>query len=313
MQVLYHDDLDGAASAAMLVSHLRTRGVVTDHFTPIDYKDTLNWNSLVPAKTSGPFAIVDFQFHPAASIFFDHHPTSFLDNLQWYETHRARHALGYLSHWDPQGKSCCQVIFDTCLSLGRDFSDLVTAANIVDTAAYDSVQAYFDPNTVPSAMSQAYFLLSPGERSELIRRFMKGSLAAGYDFMQPRIEQAFVKQQPHLSRYGDYVILNGLTAITDLSVEDAPPFIRYAIFLFYPKARYSITLFRGSNVGDMRVSLSRNPWLDFEHQDLSEKVLPVGGGGHSYAAGVTFYKNNTKDPRVEAWRLIRKTIEELAA
>lgn len=315
MEILFHDDFDGIASAAMLSTHLLERGTEVQQLTPVDYNYITedNWACVTPTSTRGPFAIVDFQFHPAATIFIDHHPTAFLGHKSWRATHETRNALGYLSYWNETAPSCAQVIEDN-LELDVGFGDLVAAANTIDQAAYPSVESYFDPSQPASAMCQAYHLLTTGEKTELAQRFATGSLLSGYRFMNKHIDQAFSQTKQHLARYGEFISprLDTAVLITDLTKKNAPPFIRYAAFSFYPQALYSLTVFAGSNEGDVRVNLSRNPWIEFKHQDLGAKVLSIGGGGHSYAAGVTFYGSNKQIcPSVEAWRLLRRTLEEL--
>ena len=77
LTIHYHRDFDGLASAAILAWCLRERfGLAEVGWKGINYDRKRDW----PTFGEGTeFAIVDFHFHPAAAYWFDHHPTTFLD------------------------------------------------------------------------------------------------------------------------------------------------------------------------------------------------------------------------------------------
>src|SRR3989344_1206192 len=69
--------LDGAASAAVLKYFLNLQGDDFENYVPL--KHPVNKNKWKKLKAKNPIAITDILYHPKAAIWFDHHPTSFMD------------------------------------------------------------------------------------------------------------------------------------------------------------------------------------------------------------------------------------------
>ena len=73
----YHRDFDGVVSAAVLAKALRERCGEDPQWQSVNYDQRDDWRSFQAGRR---FAIVDFHFHPRAEWWFDHHPTTFLDD-----------------------------------------------------------------------------------------------------------------------------------------------------------------------------------------------------------------------------------------
>src|SRR5262249_53891823 len=94
----YHRDFDGVVSAAMLLSLLET----TPSLHPVDYHLKSYWASM---RLDSPAAIVDFLFHPDATVWIDHHVQPFVLS-EWADL--ALHHKFYI--WDVNALSCPPVI-----------------------------------------------------------------------------------------------------------------------------------------------------------------------------------------------------------
>jgi nanoRNase/pAp phosphatase (c-di-AMP/oligoRNAs hydrolase) len=59
---------------------------------------------------------------------------------------------------------------------------------------------------------------------------------------------------------------------------------RYAPYLAYPRARYSVGV--TSNGSGAKITAMRNPWMRFKSVPLGEIFRQYGGGGHQRVASV---------------------------
>ena len=80
LKIYYHRDFDGMASAAILAKALVESKLEKEVlWQGVNFDNRLNWDSFASGER---FAIVDFHFHPRAEYWFDHHPTTFLQEGQ---------------------------------------------------------------------------------------------------------------------------------------------------------------------------------------------------------------------------------------
>ena len=137
---------------------------------------------------------------------------------------------------------------------------------------------------------------------------MQGSLEAARDRLTPVIDRVLERNARVLEQLvAPAIQLDGVVAVLDVA-SPGLPFLRFAPYLVFPQAEYTVTLY---NRGDgLAVSLGRNPWLKSGHVDLGAIARREGGGGHAYAAGVTFPNSQYGDPysvaRVNLLALVRE-------
>lgn len=70
MNVYFHADLDGLASAVILADYLSEQDHETCCFFPVRHDVLQGWER---TELRRPAAILDFRFHPSAEYWFDHH------------------------------------------------------------------------------------------------------------------------------------------------------------------------------------------------------------------------------------------------
>ena len=141
LTIHYHRDFDGMVSAAVLASILGERGEEDQHLTSVNYDQRTDWSSFGQGTR---FAIVDFHFHPGAEYWFDHHPTTFLD-----EDLRAAYSPSERWMWDETSPSCPPMILAHAerwwgYEVPERFREMARWSDVVDAARYESVdQAIF--------------------------------------------------------------------------------------------------------------------------------------------------------------------------
>lgn len=302
MRILFHDDLDGAASAAVLNGFLEdVVGERGNNFLPVNFHLETDWlfPQLPFLNVDERFAIVDFLYHPAAEVWFDHHPTAFKTGM--YRAHFESRKASLLQ-WDTTAPSCARLIYETLRpiwsSAGR-MAELVEGADMIDQARYPSVEAYFDAKHPAIAINHAWSRLDEALKDRLIRTLTQGTLQDGLAAVRPQMEEAKQAQHEILSDYRQYVDLRGTVAVTD--VGNVPrPFVRYASYSYFPQALYSLALYRPKDENAVYVSIGKNPWIAFEHAHLGELAKRWGGGGHAYAAGMEFRGRDHTNPYLAA-------------
>lgn len=315
LTVLYHDDFDGAASAAMLMALLVHMLCEREFdFKAIDYGNDLGWTKPVPgvlgADFKGDFAVVDFQYHPAAKYFFDHHPTAFLQP-EWRKQCAERSVTEYCQ-WAPT-VSCAELIWTAMPPEAQlYFERLRTAANLIDGARYPTPDDYFQATSPEIGISVAWHRLSPAEKVGVIARLAKVDIEGARDSIEAHVSAAVAENLAQLDAVGEYCELRGNTVIVDC-VKARSGMVRFAPFYYHPTAKYALTLF--SHEQDVRTSLGKNPWLAFdplnEGIDLGAIAKRVGGGGHPFAAGAAFRQSEHPFPYIEAWRFVAGLAREL--
>jgi hypothetical protein len=83
---------------------------------------------------------------------------------------------------------------------------------------------------------------------------------------------------------------------------------RYAPYLFFPKARYSLGMVRTTD--GIKITAMRNPWLQFPSVYLGKIFERFGGGGHRRVGSLLLKGSDATDPERVMKRLlheIRKT------
>lgn len=293
----FHNDFDGWASAAVMLSFLEGRRDHVGHFVPVDHDLQSQWirddffvkHHLFKGKRFAPI-VLDFPFHPGTAFWFDHHPTPF-KKAEWKKKFHED-----LSHiYRPRYFSCCHLAY---AMLKRNFKwcppehlkELAVWLDSIDGARYVSAKE-------PILMKQPAFAIDnfidaqSGNQKQagwLIRRLATEPMdkvaripriAAIGRSVRQSVVQNLVFYRKHLARNGDVTVI-------DL-VNHEKTFLRYAPYYLFPKIRYGIRTRKKGNL--YSVGIGENPWLPHKGKiHLGRLVGKYGGGGHSSAAAVEF-------------------------
>lgn len=272
---------DGIASAVLAADFLGHQEWATIHLHPANYDLKPTW---LATPLPQPCAIVDFLFHPAATFWADHHPTTFLDDAahRQYMDRSADRRLVY----DVQAGSCAGLLWRHLQTAfghrNEQFEELVRWAEKIDAARYESVDEVFRAES-PAIQINAALNFSPNPKAlclELAVELKTRSLAeiANRPDIRRFSEQAIARQRQGLELFARSARLTD-DGIVIFDADDPTGLVnRYSPFHFYPDARYSAGIVRQRQ--GAKITAMRNPWREFPCAHLGRLCEPLGGGGH---------------------------------
>lgn len=295
----FHNDFDGWASAAVMLSFLESRGARIGHMTPIDHDLQAQWRDddfftkhrLFTGKRNAP-VVLDFPFHPGTAFWFDHHPTAFKKE-EWKEGFREDRAHAYR----PSYASCCHM---TVAMLKKNFDwrpparfrELARWLDVIDGARYASAKATIDMKEPAFAINS--FIDTNKEPAEAAARFLRSlaelPLREVADI--PQIAAVGLRERRNAVRnlvfYRKHLRRYGATTFIDLA-RNRDRLLRYAPYYLFPKIPYSI---RATKKGTFyHLGVGRNPWAPVPGRvHIGEMMKKYGGGGHA-GAGAAEFKN----------------------
>ncbi len=130
---------DGVVSAAIASTYLeQNRGYTHVALQPVNYHLKPQW---LATDFPHPFAVVDFLYHPAATFWADHHPTTFVSDeaRKDFESRPSPDRF-----YDSKASSCAILIWQRWREALHAFSDhfepIVAWADRIDSARYASVE-----------------------------------------------------------------------------------------------------------------------------------------------------------------------------
>jgi hypothetical protein len=290
---LHFPCFDGVVSAVLACEYLqRTRGWTTKRIIPLDYDQRSTW---AKRRLSQNAVVVDFLYHPDAVFWADHHDTTFLsDSLKAdYERRRSPDLLN-----DPTARSCAQVLWRRVHGKLRDprFREMVLWAQRIDSARYGSVQEAVLGEAPAlrinlsllhdSSGDYCRFLVNSLRERPLTEVASSTEVAERYAYSRQAVErgQALFGRASRLER-GGIVVFEVLKQPKDTFIS------RYAPYLVYPDARYSIGILPYRE--GAKITAMHNPWRRFESRPLGQIFRRYGGGGHQRVASVLL-KNRSK-------------------
>lgn len=280
---------DGVASAAMLLYFLRLQGDEYSKFIPLTHPiDKKWWKNL---KMKNPSAIVDISYHPKAAIWFDHHPTAFIEKT-WEKKFRGNkwHVL------DIKSPSCTGLIYRHLTKVlkvkpPKYISDLVKWADKIDRALFSSPKEAMSLKEPALQVSRSMFERNPplSYQKYLIHTLSSASLK---DISKlPKVKSRFLKYKKEfrksLPKLRKSIKLIGKVAFADY-VGKKLIGMRFAPYYFYPKIHYSMRLIKYGN--NFIISAGLNKWNAPKKLANIGKFLEkkYGGGGHAYAGSASF-------------------------
>ncbi len=295
----FHNDFDGFASAAVMLSFFESRGDRVGHFVPIDHDLQSQWirddffakHRLFSGKRNAP-VVLDFPFHPGTAFWYDHHPTAFKKE-EWKKAFREDRAHAYR----PRYYSCCHMAH---AMLKRNFGwrppavfgELVAWLDILDAARYASAEETIlmkDPAFAVTSYLDAESK-TPKSAESLVRLFATTPL---HEIAKmPRVAAAGRKDRKDAARnlvfYRKHLVAYKNATFIDL-VRHRDRLLRFAPYYLFPKLPYSV---RASKKGVFyHLGVSKNPWVRKKGRTHIGRLMRIYGGGGHDGAGAAEFKN----------------------
>ena len=282
---LHFPCFDGVISAVLAGEYSRQKlGWDAGELVPVDYDAKDTW---IKRRLAKPAAVVDFLYHPDATLWADHHQTSFLsESLRDDYRKKASELLIY----DAQSKSCSSLLWRKFGRVLREerLREMVQWADRIDGAKYNSVKEAVLGSTPALRISFSLMSDSSAEYCRfLVHSLSKGSLwdvshtkrvSENYKSVRDGIRKGLgvFKKASHLQKNG--IVVYDVESAGNAMVS------RYAPYYFFPQARYSIGVTRTAD--QAKITAMRNPWRRFKSQPLGQIFEKYGGGGHQRVASV---------------------------
>ncbi len=301
---LHFPCFDGVISAVLASVYLeRKYGWKTGQIVPVNYSRRETWASQPLAR---PAAVVDFLYHPDADFWADHHQTTFL--TAELEAHSRRADSSNLLY-DAGASSCAEVVWRKSSRLLREprFREMVEWARRIDGARYDSVEEAVLGDAPALRISFSFLRDSSAEYCRFLVESLRSKtlaevaasphVAESYRSVRKAIQsgQQLFRKAARLEKDGIVVFHVQKTGSAILS--------RYAPYLVYPQARYSVGITDTGN--GAKITAMRNPWRRIKSVPLGKIFNRYGGGGHQRVASVLL-----KDAR-EAERTLGSILNDL--
>lgn len=297
--IYFHDDFDGRASAAVMLSFLRSRGDDIERYVPVGYDTKPQWvkedffdkNKLIGGRKRNPVIVVDFLYHPKAAFWFDHHPTTFKKSA-WQRSFKP----SKFHHWETKYASCCHQVLD---GLARDFGfkpprrfrELARWLDIIDRANYKSAKQTIEARE-PALRVREFIEEWPSSfktDKRIVELLSQCSLASiARDVITKKIAALIRKKKAKsLQFYKDHLKVFGNLTFIDLSGADVLD-LRFASYYLNPDAMYQIQLKKKGRL--FHLGLGANPWRRHKNGiDIGGFLRRrYGGGGHKSVGGAEF-------------------------
>jgi hypothetical protein len=282
---LHFPCFDGVVSAVLASEYLhRKYGFDYGPIIPVNYDERDTW---LARELTQPAAVVDFLYHPQARFWADHHATTFLSPE--LEAQFLANVTGELLY-DAQAPSCADVIWRRSYRLLREprFREMVEWARRIDSASYKSVQDAVMGDTPALRISRSFLDDSSADYCSFLVEALRSSsleeVAAlpRVDAAYKRVKRAMLSGQKRF-RKAAHLEADKIVVFNIRNPGEAV-FSRYAPYLEYPDARYSVGILE---TGDgAKITAMRNPWRRFKSVPLGKIFNAYGGGGHQRVASV---------------------------
>ena len=294
VRVLYHDHcFDGAASAAYITRFLKSaRYPDADfHYTGLAHRaDQLFEDSLFDGDAN---VIVDFKYatHPNLTWWFDHHQSACLspDDAEHF-----KHAHSGQKFLDPSYRSCTKYI-STIVNERYGFSapdleELVTWADIVDGAAYESAQSAVE---MQAPAMQLTLVIEGSKGPNLVQKTIRlmQSESLAQIIAEPSIQSEYQRLHEIHLRNIDVIRTEGncnrgviYFDLVKYGIEGYNKFIPYYLF---PDSSYTVSV--STSTFRTKVSVGSNPWVKEPlRHNLATICERYGGGGHPKVGAISF-------------------------
>ena len=276
--IYFHVDYDGLVSAAILVSLCRTQAELKG----VDYDMKQDWAKL---KLGSQSAVVDFLYHPDATVWFDHHGTPFVTPEWQAKYHSDAHHF-----WDPSAPACPPVIAKH-LDLGHrhteHFANYIYWSEIIDSARYETPTQAHDltnPHILLSRLTSV--IRQPDVLAEAVRGIATQPVETVllHPQLRPFVNTAIELERNLQTQLASRISYDGKVAFLDQS-DDTGSYQRYLPYVFYPDASFVVGIYRKGDA--FNVSVGASPWKPAPPIHIGHLCHKWGGGGHPKVGGVT--------------------------
>jgi hypothetical protein len=294
VRVLYHDHcFDGAASAAFVTRFLQTKFYPHAEFfyTGLAHRaDQLFENGLFDGDAN---VIVDFKYatHPNLTWWFDHHQSAFLSPE---DAEHFRHDTTGRKFLDPSFRSCTKFIStlvrDRWDFQAPDLEQLVTWADIVDGALYESAEAAVEMREPAMKLT---LVIEGSKGSDLVRSIICAMQHKSLDQIMSEPGVKSVYDQLYATHLRNVEVIREAGScergviyfdLIDYGIEGYNKFIPYYLF---PDSAYTVSVSTSSF--RTKVSVGSNPWVrEPLRHNLATICERYGGGGHPKVGAISF-------------------------
>jgi hypothetical protein len=251
---------------------------------PVNYQLRSSWLS---EQLPQPCAVVDFLYHPQATVWADHHSTTFLsaEAKDDFEQKRSPYLV-----YDETADACAKLLWDHLATAfhyrNPTYASLVSWATKTDAARYSSVREAIE-GTSPALRINCTLVYGDGNgySTLLVRHLRQEPLGAVASLpeVNSRYERFQLDVKRGLKLFKTRARLDRGVVVFDVDAEDTiVP--RYAPYYFFPGARYSAGIVRRE--GSTTITAMKNPWRESPGLHLGKIFEPLGGGGHERVGSV---------------------------
>ncbi|HIG86675.1 MAG TPA: hypothetical protein EYQ25_06515 [Planctomycetes bacterium] len=284
LTIHYHRDFDGMVAGAVLASILSERDEEDIVLKSVNYDQRKNWESFSKDER---FAIVDFHFHPQASYWFDHHPTTFLTPEL-----REQYKPDERWMWDPESPSCPPMILAHAKKYwgyepSERFIEMAQWSDIIDAARYESVDQAIYGDTPALRIARA-LTASPSQKwpDEIASAMMDETLeevAERADVEQAH-QRASSNRDKALLHFPPTVIWNKDGVLLYDASSNRIRRERFAAYYHHPDISYAVGVI--PTRAGFHVTCGENPWNQPTNRaNVGELMERYGGGGHIAVGG----------------------------
>ncbi len=299
----YHRDFDGMVSAAVLAAILADVFDEDVRWRSVNYDQRRDWDSFAQGQR---FAVVDFHFHPRATYWFDHHPTTFLSPEL-----RAQYVPSDRWSWDVESPSCPPLILAHAAEhwgyrAPERFLEMARWSDIIDAARYESVeQAVFGDD--PALRIARAMTAAPGLDfvDNLVSAMRTGSLEtiADRDDVEKAHQRASRNRDRALEQFPPTVVWKRSGVLFYDASSSQIRRERFAPFYHHSDIVYSVGVIPTRS--GFHVTCGENPWNTPQGGvHVGEIMEGYGGGGHRAVGGAN-------PPSLEAARQVAGEIGEM--
>ena len=294
VRVLYHDHcFDGAASAAYVTRFLQNKLYPDAKFeyTGLAHRaDQLFEDSLFDGDAN---VIVDFKYatHPKLTWWFDHHQSAFLSPEDAEHFRRDTSQQKFL---DPSYRSCTKFIATVVKQRygfeAPDLDELVTWADIVDGALYQSAEAAVEMEAPAMKLT---LVIEGSQGPAMVKKIicMMKNRTLGEIIADPEIQAEYQRLHQTHRRNIDLIRRTGTCSqgviffdLVEYGIEGYNKFIPYYLF---PDSAYTVSV--SSSSFRTKVSVGSNPWVrEPLRHNLATICERYGGGGHPKVGAISY-------------------------
>ncbi len=294
VRVLYHDHcFDGAASAAFVTRFLESKfypGAFFDYTGLAHRADQLFEDGLFDGDAN---AIVDFKYstNPKLTWWFDHHQSAFLSPE---DAEHFRHDTSGRKLFDPSYRSCTKFISTVARERygfeAPDLDDLVTWADTVDGALYESAQAAVEMDAPAMKLT---LVIEGSKGSQMVHKIIDAMQHQPLSkiITDPEVQAVYQKLYEKHLRTIDVIRGAGScekgVIYFDLVNDGIEGYNKFIPYYLFPDSAYTVSVSTSSF--RTKVSVGSNPWVrEPLRHNLATICERYGGGGHPKVGAISF-------------------------